>query len=127
MAYEVSFDGPLLVVRLSGTVTGADLDAATDAVLSLEESGRTPRPRLTDVRDVTEPAIGYADIARVAERARTRPLVDPIRSAIVVKQPVQLGFARMFQILNEHPQITVHIFDDERAARTWLLSGLRKG
>jgi hypothetical protein len=29
----------------------------------------------------------------------------------------------MFQTLNKHPQVTVGIFEDEAAARHWLLGG----
>lgn len=32
-----------------------------------------------------------------------------------------LGYARMFRILNEHPQVTVRIFEDETEARAWLM------
>jgi hypothetical protein len=35
-----------------------------------------------------------------------------------------MGFARMFQILNEHPQVTVRIFEDETSARAWIATGL---
>ena len=121
MAYHVSFDGPILVIRLFGTLTDADLEAIADEVAAIEDGGQNTPPRLADVRDVDEPAIGYAEIARFAERTRTRPLSASVRSAILVDQPVQLGFARMFQILNEHPRVTLQIFDNETTAREWLL------
>jgi hypothetical protein len=57
----------------------------------------------------------------VAERTRSRPLAAPVLSAIVVSQPVQLGYARMFQTLNEHPRVTMRIFEDVVAAREWLV------
>ena len=38
------------------------------------------------------------EMARFAERSTTRPLAFPNRSALLVAQPVQMGFARMFQI-----------------------------
>ena len=123
MAYQISFDGPLLVIRFFGALGPADLDAAADEVFAIEDGGRNTPPRLCDLRDVAEANIAYADMARLAERTRSRPLAADVRSAIVVAQPVQLGFARMFQILNEHPRVTVRIFDDETAARTWLAGG----
>jgi hypothetical protein len=123
MAYQLLFDGPLLVIRLFGVVRPTDLDGAAGELLALEDGGRNTPPRLCDLRDVTEANISYADMARLAERTRSRPLAADVRSAIVVAQPVQLGFARMFQILSEHPRVTVHIFDDETAARTWVMGG----
>jgi hypothetical protein len=127
MPYRVSYDTQLVVIVLSGELVPADLDAAADEVLAIEDNGRNTPPRLSDLRDVTDASIGYADMARLAERARTRPLSADVRSAIVVAQPVQLGFARMFQILNEHPRVTIRIFDDDQTARAWLAGGEATG
>lgn len=120
MAYHMGFDGPILLIRLHGTLTAADLDGLGDDLLAIEEGGTVTPPRMTDLRGITDPAVGYTEVARLADRARSRPLLAPIRSALVVTQPVQLGLARMFQILNEHPQITLRIFEDEATARAWL-------
>lgn len=121
MAYDVAFDGPILTIRLAGTVTAADLDGLAAEVQSIEQGGTIAPPRLTDLRGITATAVGYAEVARLADLARTRPLDMRVRSAVLVAQPVQLGFARMFQILNEHPKVTVRIFEDEPAARAWLM------
>ena len=121
MAYEVAFDGPILTVRFDGTLTAADLDGIATDVISIEQGGTIAPPRLTDLRGITDIAIGYAEVARLADRTRTRPLEVRVRSAILVAQPVQVGYARMFQILNEHPKITVRIFEDEPTARAWLM------
>ena len=120
MAYEVSFDGPILLIRFRGTLTAEDLDRVADDVLAIEQGGTITPPRLTDLRGITDAAVGYPEMARLAERTRTRPLGARVRSALVVAQPVQVGFARMFQILNEHPKVTVRIFEDEPTARDWL-------
>ena len=90
-------------------------------VMTVEDRGRNSRPRLTDLRGVADSSIGYSEVASIAERVGGRPLSTAIRSAFLVDQPVQLGFARMFQTLNKHPQVTVGIFEDESAARRWLL------
>ena len=121
MPYLLSFDGPILVVRFFGTVTERDLVGSADDVMTLEDGGRNSRPRLTDLRGVADSSIGYAEVAGIADRVGGRPLSVAIRSAFLVDQPVQLGFARMFQTLNKHPQVTVGIFEDEAVARRWLL------
>ena len=123
MPYLVSYDGPILVVRFFGTVTESDLVGSADDVMALEDGGRNPRPRLTDLRQVADSPIGYSQVANIADLVGARPLSSPIRSAFLVGQPVQFGFARMFQTLNRHPQVTVGIFEDEAAARDWLLDG----
>ena len=87
---------------------------------------RTRRIAVTSIATRTRSGtdVGYAEMSVLAERSRARPLNAHVRSALVVAQPVQMGFARMFQILNEHPQVTVRIFEDEMAARVWIATGL---
>ena len=123
MAFHVSFDGPTLVITVFGTMDAADLEGMIDNVLTVEKGGANTPHRLIDLRQVTDVAVGYQEMARLADIARTRPLNAMIRSCLLVRQPVQLGYARMFQILNDHPQVTVRIFDDEVTARAWLTTG----
>jgi hypothetical protein len=120
MPYQITFDGSILVVRFFGIVSESDLVRSADDVMALEDRGRNTRPRLTDLRSVADSPIGYAEVASIADRVGHRPLASAIRSAFLVDQPVQLGFARMFQTLNQHPQVTVGIFEDEATARHWL-------
>lgn len=121
MPYHISYDGPILVVRFLGIVTESDLVGSAVDVIALEDGGRNTRPRLTDLREVSGSPIGYAQVANIADRVGHRPLSSAIRSAFLVGQPVQFGFARMFQTLNRHPQVTVGIFEDEATARDWLI------
>jgi hypothetical protein len=123
MPYQTCYDGPILVVRFFGTVTESDLVGSADEVMALEDRGRNTRPRLTDLRGISDSPVGYAEVANIADRVGYRPLASPIRSAFLVDRPVQLGFARMFQTLNRHPQVTIGIFEDEAAARHWLIDG----
>ena len=124
MAYHVSYDGSLVLVQLSGTLTRDDLDRVGDEIIAIERGGANTPHRLTDFRQITDTTVGYAEMSILAERSRARPLGAHIRSALVVEHPVQMGFARMFQILNEHPQVSVRIFDDEMTARVWIATGL---
>ena len=123
MPFAFSYDGPLLLITISGTLSAADLESITDEVILIEDGGANTPNRLTDFRQVTEAAVGYAEMSRVTDRSRARPLHAPLRSALLVNQPVQLGYARMFQILNDHPRVTVRIFEDEPSARAWLATG----
>ena len=127
MPYEISYDGPILVVRYFGIVTESDLVSSADDVIVLEDHGRNTRPRLTDLRAAEDSSIGYGAVANIADRVGHRPLSSAIRSAFLVDKPVQFGFARMFQTLNKHPQVAIQIFDDEAAARRWLGEGSEDG
>ena len=62
----------------------------------------------------------------VAETRRRATLRNPIKSAIIASGIVHFGFARMFQTLNDNPQIVVAIFGDDESALQWLrLAGVR--
>jgi hypothetical protein len=59
-------------------------------------------------------------LAAIRSKAQIK---NPIRSAIVAILPLQIGLSRMFQILNEHPDIHVEIFQNREDAMTWLEGG----
>ena len=121
MAVRFEHDGPIFVIRLFGTVEPADLKTIADEVIAMESRVAEAPPRLADFRDVDDVKIGFVEMFAFAERGTSRPLSNPVRSALIVGQPLQLGFARMFETLNTHPMVTVRIFDDETSARGWLL------
>jgi hypothetical protein len=46
---------------------------------------------------------------------------NPFKSALVAKDLVHYGFARMYETLNDHPQTVIAIFSDEAEALKWIL------
>lgn len=76
--------------------------------------------RVTSLADVTHVAVGFSEMLDFVARRRAVGPRQPIRSALVVAEAVQFGIARMFQTLNDHPQVTVRIFQDEATALAWL-------
>ena len=123
MAYQIAIDNGTLVITMTGTLTRSDLEALATDVITLERDGTYTPSRVADMRDLADIAIGFPEMSRFAEISRNRPLERPVRTGIVVANTLQRGFARMFQILNEHPQVTVAIFDDATVARAWVESG----
>jgi hypothetical protein len=105
-----------------GNLTRDDLQAAADQITAIETTLPLTPHRLTDLTQVSETDLTYADMFAFVERRKEQRLANPIKSAIVASRPVQVGFARMFQTLNDHPQIEVQIFDTLEAAETWLAS-----
>jgi hypothetical protein len=70
--------------------------------------------------DGAELAIGYPEISALAAKRRQLRFPNPLKSAIIARNPQHLGYARMFQILNDNPQITIRIFSDETSASRWI-------
>ena len=107
-------------VVLSGTLVPEELVRVADAMGAAERAAEVCPHRVTDLTGVTRFEIGFDDVSALARRRRQQPPANPVRSAIVAATPVQLGFARMLQTLNDHPQITMRIFPDLDGALAWL-------
>ena len=122
MGFILTVEAEYLRIVLSGTLTPADLDGLAEAVLA-HEAALAPVPhRVTDMTGLARMEIGFPEMSDLAERVRTRPLPNAVRSAIVAATPVQVGYARMFQMMNDHPSITVEIFGDLPTAVAWLIA-----
>jgi hypothetical protein len=120
MPFSISSRDEVLRIVLSGTLVPEELAGMADALRELEGAVAMCPPRVTDLTALTRFEIGFEDMLQVAQRRREMAPANPIRSAIVASTPVQLGFARMFQTLNDHPQITLRIFPDVDGALAWL-------
>jgi hypothetical protein len=118
---------PLLRILFHGVMAKADLIAIADDVVALEAretaAGRRTPPRIVDLRAVERIDVQYPDMRELAERRRLSPPQTPIRSALVVGTQLQRGYARMFQTLNDHPMVSLEIFESEAAALEWLAAG----
>ena len=120
MSYEIRFDAGLLKVAFSGTVTNSDLSGVADAVAQVEASSAVVPHRIADLRSIERLDIDFTGVFAMAEARRHVRLRNPIKTAIIASNLVHFGFARMFQTLNDHPQITIAIFPDDDQALQWL-------
>lgn len=120
MPFRPTVEPGFLRLEFHGTVTRDDLDQALEAVETAEQTAQTAPHRLSDFTNATLGELPAAHVVQLAERRKATTLNNPIKSAIVAIRPVNVGFARMFQMLNDHPQITIRIFQTEIEARAWL-------
>ena len=122
MPFEIRFEGGLLRVVFSGTVTNSDLAGVADAAAHIEASWAVVPNRIADLRSIEQLDIDFTGVFAMAEARRQVRLKNPIKTALIASDPVHFGFARMFQTLNDHPQIAIAIFRDEEQALQWLQS-----
>jgi hypothetical protein len=123
MAVDITFDGILIRITFSGTLTSADLLDGIRFLIELESRVSPVPHRLIDFGPSTTIAVGFGDIANLTDLRRSIPPPNPIRTALVWYTPAQQGFARMFQTLNDHPLVTVAVFPDHFRAEAWLREG----
>ncbi len=120
MAFAIQTDEPIVRIDLSGTLTNDNLLGLARDMLAYEGKLSVIPHRLTDVRAVTRLEITFNDIFRLAERRLAQKFPNVFKSAIIASDVVHYGFARMFQTLNDHPQISIANFSDSPQALRWL-------
>ncbi len=121
MPFEISDEGNFHSARLFGVLDRADLNAVMNEVQRLEDEGML-RDRLTDLTALERIDVGFEEVFALAATRAQRKVPAPIRSALVANRPVQFGFARMFQMLNDNPRIQIRIFGNLEEAQQWLRS-----
>ena len=124
MPFEIRDEGKYYYARLSGFLDRAELNAVTQEVERLEDAG-VITDWITDLTLLDRIDVGFEEVFAVAQRRAQRKVVAPIKSALVANRPVQFGFARMFQMLNDNPRIHIRIFGNLQEAQQWLHSSRR--
>ena len=123
MPFEIENHEKYLLLRLHPSLTGEDLPRALAEMAQLD--ARMPAPpkhRITDLSLLDEIDIGFPEIEMVAKGRRELKLSAPMRSALVAPSPLQFGFARMFQTLNDNPKVDVRIMRTMEEALRWIES-----
>jgi hypothetical protein len=120
MPYTITIEPAFMRIVFNEGITNQELQALADAVLAVENASAIVPHRLTDLSAVAAPQLTYRGVRALVERRKALLLANPVKSALVAPHPIQYGFARMFQTLNDHPQITIEIFATVEAAEAWL-------
>jgi hypothetical protein len=116
MAYTLTLAEPLMRVEFGDTITAADLEEMSAVFSRLVAAGRQLTRRVTVLTAVTRLEIGFEQVYALAQRRLARTAGHRVQSALVAATPAQMGIARMFQTLNDHPLTSVRIFPDLASA-----------
>jgi hypothetical protein len=122
LPFAIDVQPGLIHMTLSGVLTDEDLRGIASAADEIEGASNPIAPRITDMTGVIDLKIDYASVQAFATRRRVIRFPNAFKSAIVVGGPAHLGIARMFQTLNDNPQITVEIFTERATALAWVRS-----
>jgi len=123
MRDPIADDGGILRIVMPATLTPAELHGINDALGEVERAAAPIPRRLVDITGVTRFELGFEEMFAMTRQRRVQRPAYPIRTAVAAATPVQVGFARMFQTLNDDPLVTVRIFPDPDAALAWLKEG----
>jgi hypothetical protein len=117
--YEIDVDAGLVMVHLSGRVTGAEIFAYY-AALAVDPAVQPGLAVLADCRDVTT-GPSFTEMVAVANAKGLLPDdLRPTRAAVVVSKSWIFGIVRQFAALAERMGIRVIPFYDEHEARAWI-------
>jgi hypothetical protein len=120
MPFSITEKDGLIWCDLYDVVTVKDMQELAVGLWEAEKNRAVIPPRITDLSAVSGLEINFNSVLRLAEDRKTRTFPNTFKSAIVAPKDHLLGYARMFQTLNDHPQIIIRIFRDLPAAETWL-------
>ena len=120
MSFSAVMDGDLLRIHLTEAVTRDDLVALVSVVADIERGRDVVPHRITDMRGIRDLQVSYPDVQELANDRKARRFPNSLKSAIVVGSSAQTGMARMFRTVNDNPQISIEIFEDEAEALRWL-------
>ncbi len=120
MDCEIEFDRDLMLIRLSGIIKDDDFVELLRLVVEAESRPAKTPHRLTDMSGLTELHLTSKGMSERLYLRRIMKFPNDFKSAIVAPELVQFGFARMFQAINDHPQIEIQVFRDYKSAHAWV-------
>jgi hypothetical protein len=121
MPFETSDHGQYFYSRLFGVLTPDDLVTLAAEIERLEDAAACCKDRIADCTALDEVEISFPDVLLLANRRLARTFTRRVKSAVIARKPVHIGFARMFQTLNEHPQIDIRIVASMDEALKWIV------
>ena len=117
-----TFDGnpKLFRIALTGHVTMWDLHGVLAELNAAEEPLAVIPPRIIDLSGTTSGPTSWTDVLTIVEERRQRLYRNSFKVALIAPRDIDVGNARMFQILGANPQIHSEIFPTTELAERWL-------
>jgi hypothetical protein len=126
MPYQYLNRGHYLYLRMLGVVTRQDLSGCVRELEDLDDASPVAPHRAVDLTGTEGFEVDFQATLSLAQRRRSRVLKNPVKSALIARRDIEIGFARMFQTLNDHPQIEIRIVKSVEEAEAWF-AGIDEG
>jgi hypothetical protein len=119
MPFELTTPGAILFARVFGVFTAPELNHLAWEAEIAEASHPVSLDRITDLTAVERFEVGILDIYYFAVRRSSQRFSRVVKSAIIVREPEQLDTARVYEAVNENPQIEIRILRSLTEAKAW--------
>jgi hypothetical protein len=114
--YEIDTRRRVIITRAVDALTADDI-RETRGILLADPGFDAGYNQLIDLRNMTDTALEFVDLANIAGNSVFRP---GVRRAIVSTSPLQYGIARMFELLSDRHGQHVKVFRTLAEADEWL-------
>lgn len=119
MPFELTTPDDILFARVFGVFTPPELNHLAAEAEIAEAAHPVALDRITDLTAVERFEVGFREIYHFAIRRSAQRFSRVVKSAIVVRDDAQRDVARIYEALNENPQIRVRIVASVSDARNW--------
>jgi hypothetical protein len=123
MPFDLTVVDGIICLTFNGALSSDDLWRVSDLYAKIEAESKVSPDRMADISLVDKVELDFGAVEAVAAVRRGTMLKNRVKSAILAPKPVLYGFARMFQTLNDNPQITLELFRDKESCWAWLMTG----
>ena len=118
MPYEIIQHDDYLLIRFSGTLTAADFLSMSSEAEPIEAQ-RIQVNRILDPSAVESFDFNFEGLLAFTNRRARIVFAQTSKTAVIASRPIEIGLARMFQSLNQNPQIEVRLVGDRAEALDW--------
>lgn len=119
MACIFTHRGDVLFIQCHGALTLEDLLACVQQCERFDATRSDTAHHLIDFTAVQHFEIGFDEMNIVTARCNSQICRNPIRCAVVAQRPLAIGFARMFELLTNHPRVEIRVLRSCDDALAW--------
>jgi hypothetical protein len=119
MACSFSDRGDVLFMQCHGALTLQDLLACVERCERFDATCSDITHHLIDFTAVEQFEIGFDEMNIVTARCNSQTCRHPIRCAVIAQRPLAVGFARMFELLTNHPRVEIRVLRSCDDALAW--------
>jgi len=122
MICQYKYKDGILFITFPETLSDNDFRLVNEEFENIEKQYSVVPNFIVSLNNVKTFNGDYHSVQKLATQRAEITFPNKILEAILVTNDFQMGFARMYQIVNNNPQLTVEIFKDEAKAIEWIKS-----
>jgi len=122
MVCTYEYKDNILFQTFPESLSGNDFGLLNDEVKIIEDKYSVVSNYVANLKNLKSYNGKFNSIYEYAQKQIEKKSPTKIFSAFLVSNDFQMGFARVFQMLIDNPQISIKIFTDEIQANEWIKS-----